>query len=115
MDQKFPIVVPRVRNKAAKREVQLQSYQKVQSPFADDGKTALKLLHGISMHKYQESSSLAAEAIGLSASNLSKRFKQKSTETLKQLQERPLDEFDIIALNISTVKMLWLLSNGFKD
>jgi transposase-like protein len=100
MDQKFPIIVPRVRNKAAKREVQLQSYQKVQSPFADDGKTALKLLHGISMHKYHESSSLAAEAIGLSASNLSKRFKNKSTETLRQLQERRLDEFDIIALFI---------------
>lgn len=98
MDQKFPIVVPRVRNKAAKREVQLQSYQKVQSPFSDDKKTALKLLHGISMHKYHESSSLAAEAIGLSASNLSKRFKHKSSETLRQLQERLLSGFDIIAI-----------------
>ena len=100
LDQKFPIIVPRVRNKAAKREVQLQSYQKVQSPMADDGKTALKLLHGISMHKYHESSSLAAEAIGISASNLSKRFKHKSADILKQLQERSLTEFDIIAMFI---------------
>ena len=67
---------------------------------ADDSKTALKLLHGISMRKYHESSSLAAEAIGLSASNLSKRFKHKSADTLKQLQERPLADFDIIAIFI---------------
>ncbi len=100
MDQKFPIMVPRVRNKAGKCEMQLQSYQKVQSPLADDGKTALKLLHGISMRKYHESSSLAAEAIGLSASNLSKRFKHKSADTLKELQERSLAEVDIIAIFI---------------
>lgn len=98
MDQKFPIMVPRVRNKAGKSEVQLQSYQKVQSPFADDGKTFQKLLHGISMHKYHESSTLAAEAMGISASNLSKRFKHKSAEKLKELQERPLAEYDIIAM-----------------
>jgi transposase-like protein len=100
MDQKFPIIVPRVRNKTAKREVQLQSYQKVQSPFAGDGNTVLKLLHGISTHKYHESSTLAAEAMGLSASNLSKRFKQKTADTLKQLQERSLAESDIIAIFI---------------
>lgn len=100
MDQKFPIIVPRVRNKAAKREVQLQSYQKVQSPFADDSNTVLKLLHGISTHKYHESSTLAAQAMGLSASNLSKRFKQKTADTLKQLQERSLTGVDIVAIFI---------------
>ena len=100
MDQKFPIIVPRVRNKSANREVPLQSYQKVQRPFADDGNTVLKLLHGLSTHKYHESSALAAEAMGLSASNLSKRFKQKTADTLKQLQERSLVEYDIIAIFI---------------
>ena len=100
MDQKFPIMVPRVRNKSAKREVQLHSYQKVQSPLAGDGKTVLKLLHGISTHKYHESSILAAEAMGLSASNLSKRFKQKTADTLKELQERSLSESDIIVIFI---------------
>lgn len=100
MEQKFPVIVPRVRNKAANREVQLQSYQKVRSPFADDGKTVLKLLHGLSTHKYHESSTLAAEAMGISASNLSKRFKQKTADTLKELQERSLAEYDIIAIFI---------------
>ena len=100
MDQKFPIIVPRVRNKIAKREVQLQSYQKVQSPFADDSNTVLKLLHGLSTHKYHESSALAAEAMGLSASNLSKRFKQKTADTLKQMQERSLAGYDVIVIFI---------------
>ena len=100
MDQKFPIVVPRVRSKTTKSEVQLAAYQKLQSPFADDGNTVLKLLHGLSTHKYHESSTLAAEAMGLSASNLSKRFKQKTADTLKGLQERSLAELDIVAIFI---------------
>lgn len=97
-DQKFPIRVPRVRNMISNQEVRLETYQRLQKPFADDGNTVLKLLHGLSTHKYQESSSLAAEAMGLSASNLSKRFKSKTTDTLRQLQERPLSEYDIVVV-----------------
>lgn len=95
-DQKFPIRVPRVRDTAANEEVQLQTYQRLQKPFADDGNTVLKLLHGLSTHRYEESSSLAAEAMGLSASNLSKRFKQNTARILNQFQNRSLSDYDIV-------------------
>ena len=98
MEQKFPVEVPRVRNTRTNEEVPLESYRRLQKPFADDGKTILKLLHGLSTHKYQESSSLAAEAMGLSASNLSERFKSKSADMLRQLQERSLSENDIVVV-----------------
>ena len=99
-DQKFPIKVPRVRNTTRNEEVILETYQRFQRPFKDDQDTFLKLLHGISTHKYEESSSLAGEAFGISASNLSKRFKRQSTDKLKELQERSLSEQDIMVIFI---------------
>jgi len=100
MDQKFPVVVPRVRNSLTNTEVPLASYQRLGKPYAEDKNTVLKLLHGLSTHKYHESASLAAEAFGISASNLSKRFKSKSADTLKQLQERSLAQYDIVVIFI---------------
>ncbi len=99
-DQKFPVRVPRVRNTLTNTEVPLESYRRFRKPFADDNNTVLKLLHGLSTHKYHESASLAAEAFGLSASNLSKRFKVKSADMLKTLQERSLAKYDIVVVFI---------------
>ena len=99
-DQKLPIQVPRVRNTVTNQEVQLQSYQRLQEPFAGDEQTVLKLLHGLSTHKYSQSASLAGEVFGISPSNLSKRFKQQTTKTLKQFYNRSLKEYDIVGIFI---------------
>ena len=99
-DEKFPIRVPRIRNKQRNEEVQLKAYQRLQKPFDDDGHIMRRLLHGLSTHKYHESSSLAAETFGISASNLSKRFKRRSAKKLKTLQERSLAQYDIVAIFI---------------
>jgi transposase-like protein len=99
-DQKFPIRVPRVRDVEANKEVALESYQRLQRPFDDGGGALRRLLHGLSTHKYHESSALAAEAFGISASNLSGKFKRGSAEKLRQLQTRSLAQYDIIAIFI---------------
>ena len=99
-DQKFPVRVPRVRDVEANKEVALEPYQRLQRPFDDDGGALRKLLHGLSTHKYQESSALAAEAFGISSSNLSKKFKRGSVEKLRQLETRSLAQYDIIAIFI---------------
>ncbi len=98
-DQKFPISVPRVRDVVANQEIPLKAYQRLQEPSVDD-EAMRKLLHGLSTHKYHESSSLAAEAFGISASNLSKRFKKHSRNELKELQARSLADQDIVAIFI---------------
>lgn len=100
MEQKFPVAVPRVRNTQDHTEVPLASYQYFKQPHGSDGNAVLRLLHGLSTHKYHESSALAAEAFGISASNLSKRFKRGSAEKLKELQERSLAEYDFVAVFI---------------
>ena len=99
-DQKFPVRVPRVRDVEANKEVALEPYQRLQRPFDDDGGALRKLLHGLSTHKYQESSAHAAEAFGISSSNLSKKFKRGSAEKLRQLETRSLAQYDIIAIFI---------------
>jgi hypothetical protein len=52
---KFTVKIPRVRNTATNHEVPLESYQRLQQPLADDEGTILKLLHGLTTHKYQRS------------------------------------------------------------
>ncbi len=97
-DEKFPVKVPRVRNVEKNEEVTLKSYQRLQNPFDDDENILKRLLHGLSTHKYHESSTLAAESFGVSASSLSKRFKRNSAQKLKELQSRSLSKEDIIAI-----------------
>jgi transposase-like protein len=97
-DQKFPIQVPRVRDLTANRAVPLATYRRLQQPFEEDRDVVRRLLHGLSTHKSQESSALAAEAFGLSASTLSKQFRRGSAQKLQHLQTRSLAGVDIVAI-----------------
>jgi putative transposase len=99
-DQKLPVRVPRIRNVDLNAEVPLEGYRRLQMPRHSDVDVMRRLLHGLSTHKYHESSSLAAEVFGISASNLSKRFKRCSADKLKELQERSLKQYDIVAVFI---------------
>ncbi len=98
LDQKLPIDVPRVRNKLMNTEIALESYQKLQEPHKLDEQLFLKLLNGLSTHNYRESAELAPEVFGISASNVSKRFKRCGRAYLKKLLTRSLSEYDFIAL-----------------
>jgi transposase-like protein len=98
-DQKFGIRVPRARDVVINQEVPLQAYQRLREPFSDEG-SMRGLSRGLSTRKYHESSSLAAEAFGISASNLSKKFKKSSGDKPRQLQTRSLAQYDIAAIFI---------------
>jgi len=99
-DQKSPILVPRVRDRYQHKEQLLQSYQKFQKPYLCDKKTMLKLLNGISTHKYRESAELVPEAFGISPSNVSKRFKYVTQEKLRKLKTRDLSGYDFVCIFI---------------
>jgi len=99
-DQKLPVVVPRIRNVDLNQEVPLETYRRLQTPRNNDTDIMRRLLHGLSTHKYEENSTLAAEVFGISPSNLSKRFKRCSADKLKELQERSLKQYDIVAIFI---------------
>lgn len=99
-DQKIPVRVPRVRNKKKGEEVRLQRYQKLQEPYRGDHQTFLKLLNGLSTHRYKESAELVPEVFGLSASSVSRRFTKKAETYLELLEERELGDYDFVAIFI---------------
>ena len=97
-DQKFPITVPRVRNKKYNVEVPLKTYQRLQEPYRNDDQVILKLLNGISTRRYRKCAELVPEVFGISPSTLSKRFKANTAQAIKKLMNRSLQQHDFICI-----------------
>jgi transposase-like protein len=100
MDQKLPIDVPRVRDVEAGMEVPLAAYRALHKPRGMDERLFLKVLKGISCRNYRACAESVPEAFGISASSVSRRFIKATARKLKQFQERPLDDYDFVALFI---------------
>ena len=97
-DQKLPIPVPRVRDRAANREVSLTTYEQLQRPRAADAGLFRKVLVGLTCLQYKACAEAVPEAFGLSASSVSRRFIRASARHLQTLCERRLDRDEFVAL-----------------
>ena len=97
-DQKIPIQVPRVRDRLRNQEVPLQIYERLQQPRALDTGLLHKVLGGLSTREYERCAEAVPEAFGLSASTVSRRFKRASARKLRELTERRLEGYDLVAL-----------------
>ncbi len=100
LEQKVPIDVPRLRCKTTRQEVPLEGYRYFQDPHHADEQLFIRLLNGLSTHRYEESAALAPEVFGLSASSVSKRFRRWSAAYLKKLMTRRLEGYDFVAIFI---------------
>jgi putative transposase len=99
-EQKVPILYQRVRDRVHDREVALTSYKRLQEPRGVDEKLVKRILCGLSCRRYRECSEAIPEAFSLSPSTVSRRFIRASTRKLKELMERRLDNYDIVAIVI---------------
>lgn len=99
-DQKVAVKVPRVRDAAGKTEVQLPSYQGLQNSQRANDLALAKVLKGLSCRDYESCVEAVPETFGLSASTVSRRFKNASMKKLRELAERDLSGFDIAAIFI---------------
>jgi transposase-like protein len=97
-DQKLPITVPRVRDRRRDQEVPLQGYERLQQPRAMDMGLLHKVLGGLSTREYERCAEAVPEAFGLSASTVSRRFIRASARKLRELSERRLEGYDLVAL-----------------
>jgi putative transposase len=97
-DQKIPIQVPRVRDRLRNQEVPLQTYERFQQPRALDTGLLHKVLGGLSTREYERCAEAVPEAFGLSASTVSRRFTRASARKLRELSERRLEGYDVVAL-----------------
>ena len=97
-DQKIPIEVPRVRDLLRNQEVPLPTYERLQAPRALDAGLLHKVLGGLSTREYERCAEAVPEAFGLSASTVSRRFKRATARKLRELTERRLEGYDLVAL-----------------
>jgi len=99
-DTKVKVRVPRIRNRKTDKEVILSNYQKLQQPLEGDKNLLVKVLNGLSCHKYAEAAQKLPEVFGLSASSISKRFIRASARKLKQFNACRLEKYNIVAIII---------------
>ena len=97
-DQKIPIKVPRVRDRRRNQEVPLPTYERLQEPRALDTGLLHKVLGGLSTREYARCAEAVPEAFGLSASTVSRRFKRATARKLRELTERRLEAYDLVAM-----------------
>jgi transposase-like protein len=97
-DQKLPIRVPRVRDRAAGQERPLATYAALQTPRAQDAGLFRRVLSGLSCRDYAAAAEAVPEAFGLAKTTVSRRFIRASARALARLQERPLGQARWVAL-----------------
>ena len=100
-DQKISVEHPRLRGE--KREMVLESYQKLKEPGAFSEELLCKILRGISAQRYQETVIEAAGAFGVSASSVSRHIVAVTSRKLKEFKERSLSDFSTFGVFIDTV------------
>ena len=98
LDQKLPIIVPRVRDQGKGKEVRLRSYERLQEPRDRDEGVLRRILRGLSCRSYEECAAAVPEAFGMSGSSVSRRYIRASARELKKLYERRLEGYDIVVL-----------------
>ncbi len=97
--QRVPVAVPRVRNLAEGKEVPLASLQALRAaPGAVDETLLRRVLYGLSCHNYEAAAEAVPGAIGLSPSTVSRQFIEASSAKLRELGERDLSGFDVVAM-----------------
>jgi putative transposase len=99
-DQKIRMDVTRVRNSMKNEEVPLETCQALKSPRQADEGLLRRILLGLSCRNYESCSETISAAFGLSSSTVSRRFIQASSRKLKELMERDLSAYDLVALFI---------------
>lgn len=97
-DQKLPITVPRVRDRATAHEVPLPTYTALQTPRGQDVGLFRRVLGGLSCREYEAAAEAVPEAFGLARSSVSRRFIRASARELRRLQERRLDDAEWLVL-----------------
>ena len=97
-DQKLAIEVPRVRDLRENVEVPLATYQRLQEPRGADEGVMRRILAGLSCREYARCAEAVPEAFGLSASTVSRRYKRASARKLRELAERRLEKYDLVAI-----------------
>lgn len=98
--QKMRIDVPRVRDTLRNEEVPFHTCEALQKPCRADEGLLRRILLGLSCRNYESCAEAVPGAFGLSSSTVSRRFIKASSRKLKEIAERDLSDYDLVALFI---------------
>jgi len=98
--QQVAIEKPRVRDEQTGQEIALEQYEKYRDPKVFDRKVFRDGLRHISQRDYEVGVEQIAGSFGFSKSSVSRSWKRATIKKLKELQERPLDDLNIVAVLI---------------
>lgn len=99
-DQKVKVPVSRVRNVSTNEEVQLATYERLQSPQVVDDMALRRVIHGMSQRNYEQAAIQVPETFGIKKTSISRRFIRASARKLREFSERDLSRYDIVAIFI---------------
>ena len=97
-DEKIPVRVPRLLNKEDNSKKEVDVYKEMKHIEEPSEQLLKKIILGLSQKDYEKTTKKMVESFGLSQSTISRRFKEKSKEILKEFENRDLGKYDFIAL-----------------
>jgi putative transposase len=95
--QRHPLRLQRVQHKNG-GEISLHALDRLRGTGQMDALLLKRVLSGISCRNYEAAAGAVPGAIGLSSSTVSRTFTRTSAQQLQALQERDLQELDIVAV-----------------
>lgn len=97
-EEKIPVKVPRLLNKEDNSKKEVDIYKKIKQMEEPSELLLKKIILGLSQKDYERTTRRMVQSFGLSQSTVSRRFKEKSKEILKEFENRDLGKYDFIAL-----------------
>jgi transposase-like protein len=101
--RKVQLERPRVRAKDG-TEAKIPAYEMLRSDEKARERVGKAVVSGVSSRRYREAMSESFDAVGVSASSVSRRFVKESSDRLEKLMERPVPE-DLVALIIDGINV----------
>jgi transposase-like protein len=99
-DQKVKVSVPRARNIASNEEIQLATYERLQSSQRLDDMALSRVMYGMSQRNYEKAATHVPETFGIKKTSVCRKFIKASGKKLKEFMERDLSGYDIVAIFI---------------
>jgi transposase-like protein len=98
--QKVSMLVPRVRDVLAGKEIPLKSYAALRNTGIIEANALGQVLNGLSQRKYEKVARVMPATFGIKRSSVSRRFIRATAKKLRQLLERDLRGEDIVGIFI---------------
>jgi len=99
-DQKLPVEVPRIMDNVERKNVPLERYEKIKHVDEPTEQLIQGILRGLSTRDYDRVINYLEQGFGLSKSDVSRRFVERTKEKLQEFEERRFDMHEFVAIFI---------------